>query len=335
MEERYRLIGGPGSPYSLKIRALMRYRRLPFDWLIRARVADEVAHVKPPTIPILHTPSIDHYQSDSTPIVDYLEQRHPGARSVFPDDPGMAFLNFMLEDMSDEWATKFMYQQRWLDAADQEFYGHYLGWFREGPGPWDKVEAYGSKMRDRQVSRNALVGVSPENRPVIDRTFKLVMEAFEKLAGSRIGLFGDRPSSADFSFYGQMTPGAHAPGAAPVMREGAPLTFCWLILMDDMSGWEPGPWQDPEQPPSQAVMDFLGLCGEAYLPFFKANAEALQAGDEDVAVNIWGTTYRQRPFRYQGKCYRILRERFAGLDDDARDKILPILDKTDCLQYLI
>ncbi len=82
-------------------------------------------------------------------------------------------------------------------------------------------------------------------------------------------------------------------------------------------------------------MDFLGLCGEAYLPFFKANADALQAGDEEVAVDIWGTTYRQRPFKYQGKCYRILRERFAGLDDDARDKILPILDKTDCLQYLI
>ena len=37
-------------------------------------------------------------------------------------------------------------------------------------------------MRDRQVSRNALVGVSPAYRPVIDRTFKLVMGAFEKLA---------------------------------------------------------------------------------------------------------------------------------------------------------
>ena len=161
----------------------MRYRRLPFDWLIRARVADEVAHVKPPTIPILHTPSNDHYQSDSTPIVDYLEQRHPGQRSVIPDDPAMAFLNFMLEDMSDEWATKFMYQQRWLDPADQEFYGHYLGWSREGPGPWDEVAAYGLRMRNRQVSSNALVGVSPASRPVIDRTFKLVMGVLKNWPG--------------------------------------------------------------------------------------------------------------------------------------------------------
>jgi len=71
-------------------------------------------------------------------------------------------------------------------------------------------------------------------------------------------MFGDRLSSADFAFYGQMTPGAHARGASPVMRDEAPMTFSWLI---DMSGWEPGPWQDQEQPPCQAVMDLLGLCG--------------------------------------------------------------------------
>ena len=334
MSDRYRLIGGPGSPYSLKIRALMRYRRLPFDWLIRARVGAEVAHVKPPTIPILHTPGDDHYQSDSTPIVDYLETRHPGARSVIPDDPAQAFLNFMLEDMADEWATKFMYQQRWLDRVDQEFYGHYLGWFREGPGPWDKVDAYGSMMRDRQVGRNALVGISPKNRPVIDRTFRAVLAAFEKLNQAEIGLFGDRPSSADFSFYGQLTPGAHAPGAAPIMRDDAPMTFCWLILMDDMSGWEPGPWRDPDQPQNEAVMDLLRLCGEAYLPFFKANTKALRAEQDEVALEIWGTMFRQRPFRYQAKCYRLLRERFAGLADSDRRRLAPLLEETGCLEYL-
>jgi hypothetical protein len=45
--------------------------------------------------------------------------------------------------------------------------------------------------------------------------------------------------------------------------------------------------------------------------------------------------YRQRPFKYQGKCYRILRERFAALKSQSRQRITPLLEETNCLKFLV
>lgn len=334
MTQRYRLIGGPGSPYSLKIRGILRYRRIAFDWLLRAQVGDEVAHVRPPVIPILHDPSDDSYRNDSTPLVEFLETRHTETRSVVPAHAGVAFLNFLLEDFSDEWATKFMFQHRWLEQADQDFYGHYLGWFREAPAPWDVVKATGEQWRDRQVSRNGLVGVSRVNQPVIDRTFHGVLDALEKMVSSQMFLFGDRPASADFALAGQLQPGAHAPGASVTMRERAPMTFCWLIAMDDMSGWNVGEWHDVVAKPSAALVDLLRLSAQTHLPFFEANARAFANGDSEVEVELWGQSYRQQPFKYQVRCFDELKRRFAALPEAARQDIEPLLDQTDCLRFL-
>ena len=50
---RYTIMGSNGSPYSMKLRAILRYRRIPHDWVMRTtRNEPEVAHVKPRLIPL-------------------------------------------------------------------------------------------------------------------------------------------------------------------------------------------------------------------------------------------------------------------------------------------
>ena len=109
----YRLLGANASPYSMKMRAVLRYRRLPFIWEPSSlRLPEAFRAVKPAVVPVLQYPD-GHFMNDSTPLAYDLEQQHPGTRSIIPESEGAAFLSDLIEDMADEWGTKCMFHYRW------------------------------------------------------------------------------------------------------------------------------------------------------------------------------------------------------------------------------
>ena len=119
-EGRHRLIGSTASPYAIKLRALLRYRRIPFDWVIMTKALRKATeHLRPSLIPVMQYPD-GAYRGETTALAYDLESRHK-ARSVIPDDKAVAFVCDLLEDLADEWAVKPLFLYRWWDPEDQAY----------------------------------------------------------------------------------------------------------------------------------------------------------------------------------------------------------------------
>jgi glutathione S-transferase len=328
----YIIHGGLGSPYSMKMRAIFRYRRLPHVWK-QVNMADRsiFAKVKAPVIPIIEFPD-GSWHNDSTPMIFTLEKLH-GERSIVPDDVGQAFLAYLLEDMADEWGTKAMFYYRWFRERDQKQMSEWLSFDRlQGQGR-DAIMRSAKVFRDRQVERMALVGCTPQNAPIIEQSARQILDLLEAHVTQECYLFGSRPSLADFAWMGQLSQLANDPTPAELMRLEAPFTLRWLMNLDDASGIE-GAWRDPDAPLSSAVAGLLKMAGDIYFPFLIANAQAFERGEKTFTVRLLGQTYSQGTFRYQQRCLWDLREAYAKLDPAARKKIEPMLEAAGCIAPL-
>jgi glutathione S-transferase len=333
MNERYRLIGSTASPYAIKLRALMRYRRIPFDWVIMTKaLRQQTEHLRPNLIPVLQYPD-GSFRGETTTLAYDLEARHRD-RSVIPDDKAIAFVCDLLEDLADEWAVKPLFFYRWWDPQDQAYVSRWAGeeWSTSDAeaGSAEEVEQF----RRRQISRMPILGATAENKPLLEESYRRILAALEPHVGMTKYLFGSRPSLADFAWFGQLSEMATDPTPMRIMRETAPFTDHWIRRLDDASGVD-GAWYSREQALSGMSGALLGIAGELYLPFLVANAEAFAKGVERLQINVWGLPYALSPFKYQVKCLQLLREKFAALEAEPQAALRPILERTGCWAHLV
>jgi len=331
-EERYRLIGSTASPYAIKLRALLRYRRIPFDWVIMTKALRKATeHLRPNLIPVLQYPD-GAYRGETTMLAYDLESRHK-ERSVIPDDKSVAFICDLLEDLADEWAVKPLFLYRWWDPEDQAYVSRWAGeeWSvsEAETGSGEEIEQF----RQRQISRMVILGATAENKPLLEESYLRMLAAFEPHVGMTSYLFGSRPSLADFAWFGQLSEMATDPTPLRIMRAKAPFTDHWVRRLDDASGVE-GEWHPREQALGGMVEALLSIAGELYLPFLVANAEAFAGGLERLEMNVWGLHYALAPFKYQVKCLQQLRDKFSALDENSRAALRSVLERTGCWQHL-
>jgi len=347
--ERFRLFGSIGSPYALKLRAILRYRRLPFDWipasldwvpegLSRPALSDiaraEIAHVRPPVIPVVQFPRDGAYRNDSTWVAVALEAEN-AARSIIPPDPGWAFLSHLLEDMADEWGVKIAFHYRWAHEQDRVFKSRIVAGELLGGGFDGSTQiAAADHFAARQFGRMPLVGCTQENAPLIEETFRRVLAITDEVLVFSTFLFGQRPTLADFGWYGQLQSLATDPTPWAIMRKTSPGTFTYLQLLEDASGMNEDAWLDPASRPPRAALKLLKLAGEVYLPFLVANAQAFDQKRDTFDFLALGHRYSQATFKYQVKCLRWLKEELAIVKGSSREWAETILCETGCLDYL-
>jgi len=331
MAERYKLYGGGGSPYSMKMRGILRYRRIPHDWiLITPALREKLKHVGPPVIPILAFPD-GRLQVDSTPLAWELESLHK-ERSLVPDDPCHAYVSNLIEDFGDEWCTKMMFHYRWDLEIDQIYSSRQIISDSQPGLRGDALEQAAEVIRERQVSRMALVGCTTQNKPVIEAGYHEVLNILDSFVTRDEFLFGSRPSLGDFGLFGQLKVLASDHTPMLIMRNRTPRVYDWVRRLDDASGIE-GEWHEADfvRPEVKALLSYMG---RTYLPFMHANAEARGAGRDEVTLEVDGKPWEQGVFKYQVKCYDRLRKMLPNVTGEAARRLETLLDETGCLRWL-
>ncbi len=330
------LAGAHSSPYSLKMRAVLRYRRIPYRWVLRNSRWDDLPPPPVPVIPVLAWPDgAGGYRDvmvDSSPQITRLEAEYEG-RSLVPTDPALAFVDFLLEDFADEWVTKAMYHYRWTYDPDIEKAGRLLPLDRDLQLPDDAHAAAHDFVVERQVGRRALIGSTTQNTPVIEQSYRNVLDILQAHLARHDFVFGDRPGRTDFALYGQLKPLLWwDPTPVAIAVERAPRAVNWIERVDDLAWWPvdgDAGWS-PVDELDHTVRDLLVEAGRTYAPFMVANADALDSGADEVVCEIDGTEYRQGPFKYQGKCLQWLRDGYHALSDSDRSRVDTVLAGTGC-----
>ena len=340
MSEKIKVFGVPASPYTQKMISILRYRHIAYEVFMgdvpgRLSRLEEIEPPKPILLPTLLLEDESgklKATTDTTPVIRRFENEYPN-RKLLPEDPALSFINYLLEDFGDEWVTKYMFHYRWYFDEDADNASTLLPLIDLAVNMPNEILKDAKKyVHDRQTGRLWVVGSNETTADLIDASFKRFLKLMDDHLSVSKFLFGDKPSSADFAIYGQLT---QLVGFDPTSRKIACETslrlVAWVDIMADLSGHdvENSNWIPLEDSPD-SLKEIMIEFGKMYVPALLANARAISEGEETWETEIDGSTWKQKTFPYQAKCLKWIKEEFDKLDDDDKSRVRVFLDGTGC-----
>lgn len=227
----YQLYGSEVSYFTGKVRAYLRYKRIPFTeypnspenyrTVIMPRVGWRV-------IPVVVTPEGETLQ-DSSDIIDALEMRFPAA-PVYPATTRQRLASLLLEVYGDEWLKLPAMHYRWAKNYDfiiSEF------------GKMVAPQLAGEAQREAAIAASKpfagslpFLGVTPATLGAIEKSYESLLGELDLHFSKHEFLFGSRPSIGDFGLIGPLY--AHLyrdPASGELMKRIAPNTALWVERM--------------------------------------------------------------------------------------------------------
>lgn len=334
-EAPLRVYGSRSSYYTGKLEAYLRYKEIPYERIAaRPRFWNRIVPQKTGAtqMPAVELPD-GRWMTDTTPMIEWLESQRPEP-AVIPADPLQAFASRLVEDYADEWLWRPAMHYRWSYRPDALLRSRLLADELAVGVPLPRAA---KRLAIRRRQRTRFVrgdGVTPATRPHVEAVYFRALDQLETVFDARPFLLGERPTLADFGFFGSMF--RHFgldPTPAAIMHERAPGVWAWLGRLWDARAGRLGDGALVAGVPADWAR-ILGEIGSAYLPYLNANARAWRAGRRRFEADIQGVRYRLPTSCYRVWCLERLRAHYQALDEPAAGDARALLEKHSCWEAL-
>jgi glutathione S-transferase len=323
-----RVYGSKISYFTGKLETYLRYKGIAYERLPLLRYQKQIReHLGTTQMPAVELDD-GRWMSDTTPIIQYLEQQSTAA-PVLPEDPVLGFIALLIEDYADEWLWRPAMHYRWSYRHDRELLGSVIVDELMGHIP---APRFIKKRMITRRQRNGFVigdGVSDTTCDHVESGYFTALENMTRMLGGRRFLLGDLPSIADIGLMGPMLRHfGQDPTPVELMRDRAPAVYEWVARMWNAKASPGSPvWLDVVPEDAQPMLQ--EIC-ETHLVQLAENAEAFRKDIGRFGMKIQGCTYRDLPVsRYRVWCLEELRKRFDGLTDDEQGRVRSLLAYPD------
>ncbi len=330
MSKPYQVYLADMSYFSGKLHAYLRYKQLPCDFHDLTMKSGNLIARK---TGVKQVPAIElsngQWLRDTTPTIEWLDRQHDGA-SVYPQSASQRFLALLIEDYADEWLWRPAMWWRWIPKRSALQVGDQIGSLmsKSFARPLGKLFAW--RQRKEWLFDD---GMTEDNSNTIKQMYLVELDFLESVFAKQPFLLGDRPSIADYGYFGSMFRHFGCdPDPKEIMQQRAPYTYQWLERMwattqsDNDSMLSVG-----DSPQWQLLFDRIK---SDYVPYLQANASAYLT--KQPRFDFDGKTIslsRLKTFNYRASCYRVLSERYQALNDVEKQQVNDIVEVDSLLNW--